>query len=111
MTKLAERLEELRERTDLDQVEVARVIGAHPRTVSRWLRDDVAPRREIRERLLEVLAVLDRLSAVLRPEPAHDWLFTPNPLLGYEKPADLLRDGKFRDVLGAIDALGEGVFV
>jgi putative toxin-antitoxin system antitoxin component (TIGR02293 family) len=110
-TRLAERLGHLVEKTDLDQAEVARVLGTSTRTVSRWLRDQVAPRREFRERLLEFLAVLERLSMVLRPEPAHDWLFTPNPLLDYHKPADLLRGGKFREVLAAVDALGEGVFV
>ncbi len=31
------------------------------------------------------------LSQVSRPEPANEWLFTPNPLLDREKPADLLR--------------------
>lgn len=111
MTRLAERLGSLAEKTDLDQGDVARVLGTSPRTVSRWLREEAAPRREVRERLLEVLAVLERLSMVLNPEPAHDWLFTPNPLLSHEKPADLLRDGRFREVLGLIDALGEGVFV
>lgn len=111
MAALAERLEEALSQTELDQGEVARVIGASPRTVSRWLRQEVSPRREARERLLEFLAVLERLSLSLRPEPAHDWLFTPNPLLSHRKPADLLREGHYRDVLGAIDALGEGVFV
>jgi len=111
VARLAERLEELTEKTDLDQAEIARVLGTSPRTVARWFREDVAPRRDVRERLLEVLAALERLSLVLRAEPAHDWLFTPNPLLGHEKPADLLREGKFREVLGAIDAMGEGVFV
>ncbi len=108
---LAERLGELTEKTDLDQVEVARVLGTSARTVSRWLRDEASPRRDVRERLLEFLAVLERLSAVLQPEPAHDWLFAPNPRLGYQKPADPIRDGEFHEVLGAIDALGEGVFV
>jgi hypothetical protein len=56
------------------------------------------------------LAVLERLSAVLTPAAAHDWLFTPNGLLGNEKPAAMLRAGDYRHVLGAIDALGESVF-
>lgn len=108
---LAERLKHLTHETDLDQAEVARVLGTSARTVARWILEEARPRREARERLLEVLAVLERLSMVLRPEPAHDWLFSPNPQLGHEKPADLLREGRFREVLGLIDALGEGVFV
>lgn len=111
ISALAERLGSALQRADLDHEEVARVLGTNPRTVSRWLRQEAAPRREARERLLEFLAVVERLSGVMRPEPAHDWLFSPNPLLGHEKPVDLLAQGEYRKVLGAIDALGEGVFV
>lgn len=35
----------------------------------------------------------------------------PNDSLDHHKPADLLRTGKFRRALGAIDAMPEGVFV
>ena len=110
-TDLVDRLERALEKTDLDQSQAARVLGASPRTVSRWLKEEVQPRPEARERLLELLAVLERLSRTLRPQPAHDWLFTPNPLLSHHKPADLLREGRYRDLLGAIDQLAEGVFV
>jgi uncharacterized protein (DUF2384 family) len=61
--------------------------------------------------MLEVVAVFDRLTATLTPAAAHEWLFTPNAALDYHKPIDLLRRGEFRQVLGAIDALAEGVFV
>lgn len=110
-TELMDRLEAALEKTDLDQGQAARVLGTSPRTVSRWLNDQAKPRAESRERLLEFLAVLERLSAILRPEPAHDWFFSPNPLLGHEKPADLLAQRRYRELLGAIDQVGEGVFV
>ncbi len=110
-TDLMDRLGTALERADLDQAQAARVLGASPRTVARWLHQDVKPRPEARERLLEFLAVLEHLSKTLAPQPAHDWLFTPNPLLSYHKPADLLREGRYRDLLGAIDQLAEGVFV
>lgn len=55
--------------------------------------------------------MLERLSATLTSEAARDWLFTPNPAFEYHKPVDLLRGGEFRRVLGAIDAMAEGVFV
>lgn len=108
---LAERLEEAFDKSKLEPSEVGRVVGASGRTVSRWLKDEAQPRREARERLLELLAVIDRLSGTLRPEVAHDWLFTPNPALDHRKPADLLREGQYRLVLGVVDALGEGAFV
>jgi hypothetical protein len=35
----------------------------------------------------------------------------PEPADGHRKPVELLRAGEKRQVLGAIDALAEGVFV
>jgi putative toxin-antitoxin system antitoxin component (TIGR02293 family) len=110
MPDLADRLEDVTSKTELDQADLARVLCTSPRTVARWLQG-TSPRPETRERLLEVLAVLERLSNVLKGEAAHDWLFTPNPLLDHHKPVDLLRRGEFRRVLGAVDVLAEGVFV
>ena len=77
--------------------------------MSRWLSRETSPRPAARERLLEVTVVLERLSGVLRSEAAHDWLFTPNPSLAHQKPVDLLHAGESRHVLGAIDAMAEGV--
>lgn len=111
LADLAERLGQVTTTVAFDQADVARILDTNPRTVARWLQREAAPRPEARERLLELLAVLERLSGVLRPQPAHDWLFTPNPQLDHHKPAELLREGEYRQVLGAIDALGEGVFV
>ena len=54
--------------------------------------------------------MLEQLSGVLRPQAAHDWLLSPNPSLDHHKPVNLLRTGEFRRVLGAIDAMAEGVF-
>ena len=79
--------------------------------MSRWLHGETTPRGEARERLLEILHVFDQLSRVLRPAAAHDWLLTPNALLDHEKPIDLLKAGEYRRVLGAVEALAEGVFV
>lgn len=111
MTLLAERLEDLSSKVDLDQSEVARLLDANPRTVTRWIKEGVSPRPAARERLLELLAVLEALASTMQPQAAHDWLFTPNPLLQHHKPVDLIRAGEFRRVLGAIDALADGVFV
>jgi putative toxin-antitoxin system antitoxin component (TIGR02293 family) len=110
-TGFGTRLEQAAAKASLEPADIARVIGTNPRTVSRWISEDVVPRRDARERLLELIAVLERLSAILRPPSAHDWLFMPNPELDNSKPVDLLERGEFRAVLGAIDALAEGVFV
>jgi putative toxin-antitoxin system antitoxin component (TIGR02293 family) len=111
MSTVAERLENILERGRLDYVDVARILETNPRTVARWVRRETEPRWEVRERLLEFFAVMERLQQVIRPQTAHDWLYTPNPTLDHEKPVDLLRRGEFRRVLAIIDALGEGVFI
>lgn len=108
---LAHRLRGVAERTDLDHADFARLIGTDRRTIGRWLAQEAEPRTEARRRLLEVLAVLEQLSGVMRPDAAHDWLFSPNPLLGHDKPIELLERGEWRRVLGLIDALEEGLFV
>jgi uncharacterized protein (DUF2384 family) len=111
VSTVASRLESIIERGQLDFTDVARILETNPKTVARWVKTDTEPRRDVRERLLEFFAVMERLQQVVRPVAAHDWLYTPNATLDHEKPVDLLRRGDFRRVLGIIDALGEGVFV
>lgn len=67
------------------------------------------PRRQAEDRLLELRAVVELLATLLRDEPASRWLRTPNPELGYEKPIDLLAEGRYREVVGVLLALAEGV--
>jgi uncharacterized protein (DUF2384 family) len=111
MSTVAARLESIIERGGLDYADVARILDTNPRTVARWVHEETEPRWEVRERLLEFFAVMERLQQVIRPQAAHDWLYTPNATLENEKPVDLLRRGDFRRVLAIVDALGEGVFV
>ncbi len=111
MTMLAERLGQVATQARLDQVDLARLLGASPRTVARWLQEETAPRRDTRERILELVAVLNALSKTVHGQAAYDWLYSPIPALEHRKPADLLAEGRYREVLGAIDALAEGAFV
>lgn len=93
----------------VDTNDVARVLGATPRSVARWQAAEVSPRRESEERLLELKAVLDVARQNLRPESARLWLRSPEPGLGYAKPLDLIRQGQYRPVIGALLAMAEGV--
>lgn len=104
------RLGEAMARTSIDATGVARILDKDPKTVHRWLRDVTLPRWDAREQLLALDVVLERLADVIEPQAAEEWLFTPVPALGYERPVDLVRAGDYRRVLALIDALGEGVF-
>lgn len=94
----------------LSKREAARILGVSPSTIHRWLLRSVEPTAHARVRLVQLLEVLDRLADTLRPQTAHDWLFTPQPVLSHHKPVDLIED-RCSDVLSAVDQLGEGVFV
>ncbi len=111
LTELLTRLKTASSTVEVGRSDLARALDTTPRTVSRWLGGETAPRGEVRERILEVLHVFDQLSKVLKPAAAHDWLLSPNELLDHEKPIDLLKQGEYRRVLGAVEALAEGVFV
>lgn len=102
-------LDELVDGNIVDQPDIARVAGTSSRSVARWRAEAALPRRMTEERLLELKAVVDLLRTVLRDEPARMWIRSPNPMLSYEKPLDLVERGDFQRVVGAILALAEGV--
>lgn len=104
------RLTQVMQETSIDASGVARILDRDPKTVQRWLRLETAPRWEVREIVLALNVVLERLSQVIDPAAAEDWLFTPVPSLENERPVDLVRASRAREVLDLIDALGEGVF-
>lgn len=93
----------------VDTGDVARVLGSTQRSVARWQAAEASPRRDSEERLLELKAVVDLARQYLRPDVARLWLRSPDPSLGYEKPLDLVKQGEYRRVIGALLALAEGV--
>lgn len=93
----------------VDNADIARALNSTSRSVSRWLTAETSPRREAEERLLELKAVIELLARVLRREPARLWLRTPNPQIEYEKPIDLIANGRYRRVIAEIQAMAEGV--
>ena len=109
MASLASVLDRLYETQVIDTSDVARVSGAHARSVGRWHAGRSEPRRESEERLLELKAVVDLLRRVMRDDAARLWLRAPNPDLGYEKPLDLVAAGKYQRVVDLLLALAEGV--
>ncbi len=95
----------------LTNEDVGDLVGASPRSVARWVAGEVFPQRPNRERLLELADVAAAVTAVLPADQARVWMFTPNRLLGHRKPAELIRDGRFKDALDLIEAMADGVFV
>ena len=108
-TAIAEKVHELTDEGRLSQQDVAQIVGAAPRTVARWIAGTASPQRDARTRLLELAYVAEQLAEVIRREDINLWIFSPNRLLGGDKPADRIRDGDYKKVLAVIDALAEGV--
>ena len=82
----------------IDIADIARVTGAARATVGSWVRATRRPRAEHRDRLLELVAIADRLSDVMDDEYVGIWLQKPLPALDDERPLDALSAGRYRDV-------------
>jgi len=109
MTTLTALLDHLYEGDVVDTADVARVSDTNPRSVTRWKAQEAAPRREAEERLLELRAVVDLARRVMRDNAARLWLRSPNPDLGYDKPLDLIAQGRYQRVIDLLLAIAEGV--
>ncbi len=70
---------------------------------------DAIPRRDAEDRLLELKAMVDQLRPVLCDEPARLWPRRPNPDLDWRTPLELIAEGEYRQVIGAVVAMAEGV--
>ena len=82
----------------IDNADIARVTGAARATVSSWIRATRRPGATHRDRLLELVAVVDRLSGVMDPDYVALWLQKPLAALGDEPPLDAIGDGRYREV-------------
>jgi len=110
-SQAVQRLSKVMSATSLDIASVARILNKDSKTVQRWLRYETKPRWDARELVLALNVVLERVSGIVEPASAEDWLYTPVPELDNRRPVDLIRKGESRRVLDLIDAVGEGVFV
>ena len=93
----------------VDPADLAQITGTTARSVSRWTAAKATPRRAAEDRLLELKAVVDQLGTVLRDEAGRLWLRSPNPDLDWRKPLELIAEGEYRRVIGAVLAMAEGV--
>jgi uncharacterized protein (DUF2384 family) len=109
MTLLSGVVDELLATHIVDAGDLAQITHSTPRSVTRWTASGTTPRRDAEDRLLELKAVVDQLQNVLRDEPARLWLRSPIPELDWRKPSELITDGEYRRVIGAVLAMAEGV--
>lgn len=94
----------------IETADIARATGAARATVTAWLRATRRPRAEHRDRLLELVAIADRLSEVMDDDQVALWLQKPLAALDDERPLDAIASGNYRRVSRLIAELENDSF-
>jgi hypothetical protein len=84
------------------------IAGVKERQVQHWVAGTHRPKGAKRDRLLELVYIVDRLRDVYRPEGIDIWIHGRNRDLGGRRPIDLLEQGDFATVLNAVERLETG---
>lgn len=108
---IATRLKVIDEKASLKLSDVADLLKVRPETVSRWNQGKAFPQPEPEQRLLELGYIVEQLAELYEPDEARLWLLSPQKLLRGEKPVDLIRGGRFQEVLSVVHQLQEGVYL
>ena len=110
-TALAQKITIIAGSTHLTHDQIGEIVDVSPRSVSRWSTGAAEPQKLSRQRLLELAYVAEELRSVLRAEEANLWIMSPNKLLEADTPAQRIHSGDFKSVVGAIEALADGIVV
>ncbi len=94
----------------IESADIARATGAAKATVNAWIRATRRPAAEHRDRLLELVAVVDRLADVMDDDQVALWLQKPLPALKDARPLDAIANGKYRDVSRVVAELENDSF-
>ena len=82
----------------IDSGDIARATGAGVATVTSWARATRTPTSPFRDRLLELISLVDRLSSTMDPGYVALWLNKPLPALDDERPLAAIAKGRYKDV-------------
>ena len=108
---VARKLELIRSKGGMKNIDVANVLGLRPETVSRWNQGKAFPQPDAERTLLELEYIIDELSDFYDPQEARLWLFSRQKLLDGQVPAELIQKGRTEEVRDVIAQLRDGVFV
>ena len=102
-------LERVASSIGLSRFDIAQMLDATPGIVDAWLTGEMSPGPRSREKLHELLLVLEGLFVKMTPRAAHVWLTSPSPALDYYEPLDLLRRGDLYSVMTVIEAMPRAI--
>lgn len=108
---IARKLEVIQTKGAMRSVDVANLLGTRPETVSRWNQGKAFPRPGAEQQLLDLEYVIDQLSDFYEPQEARLWLFSRQRMLDGETPANLIQNGRTREVIAAINQLRDGILI
>jgi hypothetical protein len=108
---VSRKLESLRSKGAIKNIEVANLLGTRPETVSRWNQGRAYPHANTEKALLELEFIVDQLSDFYEPTEARQWIFSPQKLLAGASPAELIRQGRIGEVRRLVDQLRDAVYV
>lgn len=106
---VGKRLDSLRTKGAMRNVEVANLLGTRPETVSRWNQGRAYPHAKTEKMLLELEYVIDQLSDFYEPNEARQWIFAPQKLLDGMSPAELIRNNRMDEIMRLVRQLREAV--
>jgi hypothetical protein len=110
-TAVARKIESLREKGAIKNVELANLLGTRPETVSRWNQGRAYPHASTEKTLLELEYIVDQLSDLYEPNEARHWIFAPQKLLKGVSPAELIRSGRIGEVMEVVNQLRDAVYL
>ena len=90
--------------------DIARATGAAMATVTSWIRSERRPSAAYRDRLMDLVAIVDRLATTMDESHVPLWLNKPLPALGEERPLVAIRNGHYRDVSRLVAELENNSF-
>lgn len=108
---VARRLDSLRAKGAIKNIEVANLLGTRPETVSRWNQGRAYPHATTEKTLLELEYIIDQLADFYEPDEARQWIFAPQKLLEGESPATLIRTGRIDEVMRLVGQLRDAVYL
>jgi hypothetical protein len=106
---VARRLDSLRAKGAMKNIEVANLLGTRPETVSRWNHGRAYPHAATEKTLLVLEYIVDELADFYEPNEARQWIFAPQRLLAGASPAELIRAGRIDEVMRLVGQLRDAV--
>ena len=109
LTAFADEVKRVRE-LGVATSDIAVATGSQPSTVNAWARATRQPSGMKRERLLELVALVDRLERVVSAAYVPLWLLKPVAALDDRPPLELLSKGRYREVSRVVAELENDAF-